>query len=70
MGIFNNGISRENQKDIQIRVAKEIFKFIKVDNSLNTKWEGQKVLALVGTTGVGNTTTIAKMAAKFMLKDK
>lgn len=69
-GVFNMDIPREKQNHIQLKIVKEILKFIKIDNAINTEWEGQKLLALVGTTGVGKTTTIAKLAAQFMLKDK
>jgi flagellar biosynthesis protein FlhF len=69
-GVFGSDIPREKQKHIQLKIVKELLKFIKIDNSKKSEWKGQKLLALVGTTGVGKTTTVAKLAAQFMLKDK
>ena len=55
-------------REITLSVAKEISNVIKIDNSINTINGKQKIMALVGTTGVGKTTTIAKLAARYMLK--
>ena len=52
------------------RVAREISNVIKVDRSMTAADGRQKIVALAGTTGVGKTTTIAKLAARFMLESK
>jgi flagellar biosynthesis protein FlhF len=69
-GVFDSDIPGEKQQHVQLKIAKQILKFVKVDNSIHSEGNGQKILALVGTTGVGKTTTIAKLAAQFMLRDK
>jgi flagellar biosynthesis protein FlhF len=69
-GVFNAHIPDNNKNHIQRSIAKEILKFLETDKPKDTERKGQKLLALVGTTGVGKTTTIAKLAAQFMLKDK
>jgi flagellar biosynthesis protein FlhF len=56
--------------NISLRVAKEISKIIQIDNLPVQSNGKQKIWALVGTTGVGKTTTIAKLAARFMLKEQ
>lgn len=49
----------------------EIFRIIKKPQPLDDKIKNkQKVVALVGPTGVGKTTTIAKLAANYTIKDK
>ena len=60
----------QKKNSIASRVAIEISNVIKVDSSINEGHGKQKILALVGTTGVGKTTTIAKLAARFMLESK
>lgn len=69
-GVLNTHVAAENQTQIHRLIAKEILKQIHVDVPANRTNGGQELLALVGTTGVGKTTTIAKLAARFMLKDK
>ena len=68
--VFNSDSSPKDQKAIQSKIAKEIMRWIQVSSPINGQPSGQKLLALVGTTGVGKTTTIAKLAAQYMLKDK
>ncbi len=69
-GVFNLDNSARNQRAIQHRIAQEIMKLINVSSLTEAQDSGQKLLALVGTTGVGKTTTIAKLAAQYMLKEK
>ncbi|RLC25733.1 MAG: protein FlhF [Deltaproteobacteria bacterium] len=52
------------------RVEKEIMRSIEVTDPFATDNGGRVVAALVGTTGVGKTTTIAKLAARLMLGAK
>jgi len=69
-GILNSHVDVENQDQVNKVITKEILKQIETDRSANRLNEGQELLALVGTTGVGKTTTIAKLAAHFMLKEQ
>lgn len=59
------------QEDLLDLLQKEVFRIIKapqpIDDKLHNK---QRVIALVGPTGVGKTTTIAKLAANYTIKDK
>jgi flagellar biosynthesis protein FlhF len=52
------------------RVIKEVMKVIRVTRPFDVKDKVQIVAALIGTTGVGKTTTIAKLAAHLMLKSR
>lgn len=54
----------ENQHNILQKVVAEV---IKTENPLATSWNGQKRISFIGPTGVGKTTTIAKVAANFLL---
>lgn len=40
---------------------------IRFENLLDAPWQGQKRMALIGPTGVGKTTSIAKVAANYMM---
>ncbi len=42
-------------------------RIISFEDSLSESWTGQKRMAFIGATGVGKTTTIAKVAANYML---
>ncbi|MGQ9629630.1 MAG: flagellar biosynthesis protein FlhF [bacterium] len=59
----------ESPSTIRDKLAANIEKLIKVCGPINPN-ERQKVVALVGPTGVGKTTTIAKLAANFYLSEK
>jgi flagellar biosynthesis protein FlhF len=54
---------------LQERVLKEIIKVIDVTDPFDSA-EGQTIAAFVGPTGVGKTTTVAKLMANFSLKHK
>lgn len=66
-GIFN-GYSVEGVKDIKDKTLKEIMNVITVKNPFDIKKKKQVIAAFIGTTGVGKTTTIAKLAAMLMLE--
>ncbi len=68
--ILNSHIASDNQDQVNKVISKEILKQIDTDRPTARTDKGQELLALVGTTGVGKTTTIAKLAARFMLKEK
>lgn len=48
---------------------KEFFRDYFIQNELNNSKTAQKVIALVGPTGVGKTTTMAKLAADFVINE-
>lgn len=68
--VLTSRIVSENQDQVNKLIAKEILKQIDTGAPAIRSNGGQELLALVGTTGVGKTTTIAKLAARFMLKEK
>jgi flagellar biosynthesis protein FlhF len=53
---------------IKKRAVNEIVKVIKTSNPFDVKNQKRIIAAFIGTTGVGKTTTIAKLAAQLMLK--
>ena len=69
-GAFSESLYTSSDNNIKLRIVKEILKLIEVSNPLEKKDTGRVISALVGTTGVGKTTTIAKIAARLMLKAK
>jgi flagellar biosynthesis protein FlhF len=56
-------------KDLHEQVLKEVMKMIEVTDPFSHD-RGQVISALIGPTGVGKTTTIAKLAANLSLKEK
>lgn len=66
-GAFN-GHPVNNMKSIKDRVLTEILKVVDVKNPFDIKENKQIIAAFIGTTGVGKTTTIAKLAARLMLE--
>lgn len=56
--------------DVYEILKKEIFRIIKKPNPIDDKKNKQKIIALVGPTGVGKTTTISKLAANYTILDK
>lgn len=52
------------------RTLREIALAIEIEDPFDTRHEGRIVAALIGTTGVGKTTTTAKLAARLMLRSK
>jgi flagellar biosynthesis protein FlhF len=63
-----NGHPVSNIKSVKDRVLQEIMKVIDVKNIFDIKKNNQIIAAFIGTTGVGKTTTIAKLAARLMLE--
>jgi flagellar biosynthesis protein FlhF len=63
-----NEVSADPVKAIRERTIKAIMEVIEVRDPFTPKDKRQVVAAFVGTTGVGKTTTIAKLAAQLMLK--
>lgn len=68
-GVFNGNVAGE-KSNIKKRIMKEVVKAFEVKDPFETKDNKQRVAALIGTTGVGKTTTIAKLAAQLMLKER
>jgi flagellar biosynthesis protein FlhF len=54
----------KKQRHILQQVVAEV---INIENPLAVPWNGQKRISFIGPTGVGKTTTIAKVAANFLL---
>jgi flagellar biosynthesis protein FlhF len=66
-GAFN-GHPVNDIKSVKDRALKEITKTIDVKDPFDIKENNQIIAAFIGTTGVGKTTTIAKIAARLMLE--
>ncbi|MBW2492036.1 MAG: hypothetical protein JRE65_12920 [Deltaproteobacteria bacterium] len=66
-GAFN-GHPVHNIKRIKDSALNEIMKVIEVQDPFDRKNNNQIIAAFIGTTGVGKTTTIAKLAAKLMIE--
>lgn len=70
------GPERENESAVQDKLAELLYEDVKVANilaSVGTKAEGSggaSVISFVGPTGVGKTTTLAKIASKAILENK
>lgn len=62
--------SQESITTIRELVKEEIYRIIKKPRVIDNKKNNQKVVALVGPTGVGKTTTISKLAANYTINDK
>lgn len=71
--VLNNKLTEDQKNNIgQInRYGLELLqKQVKTTGPVYKPQEGQKIVVFVGPTGVGKTTTIAKIAAKYTLMDK
>ena len=66
-GAFN-GHPANDIKRVKELALKEIMKTIDVKDPFDIKENNQIIAAFIGTTGVGKTTTIAKLAARLMLE--
>lgn len=53
---------------VKIFLARMLMKIVKVDGGIKTEPDEQKIVVLVGPTGVGKTTTLAKLASEQHLK--
>ena len=63
-----NGTCGDHLHVLEANVSKEIKKILEVRDAFKKREGKQIVAAFIGTTGVGKTTTIAKLAAQLMLK--
>lgn len=63
-----NGVESPSSKRILDSTMREIMQVIEVKDPFRVSNSRQIVAAFIGTTGVGKTTTIAKLAAQLMLK--
>jgi flagellar biosynthesis protein FlhF len=68
-GVFN-GHFDDGVNNVKEKVFKEIMQVIKTKNPFDIGDNRRLIAAFIGTTGVGKTTTIAKLAAQLMLKSK
>jgi len=68
-GVFDN-IESMSAADIKKQVVMALMQLIEVEDPFATPRHPQTVAAFVGTTGVGKTTTIAKIAANLMVQQK
>jgi flagellar biosynthesis protein FlhF len=68
-GAFN-GEFAENKNIVKKRALKEVMKAISVSNPFPISKSNRTISAFIGTTGVGKTTTIAKLAAMLMFEKK
>lgn len=59
--------AREGPDNIDAHLEKFLSEMITVKDPLAGAWTGQKRLCFIGPTGVGKTTTLAKVAANFLL---
>jgi flagellar biosynthesis protein FlhF len=66
-GVFN-GNSDNGMNNVKEKVSKEIKQVIKTKDPFKVGENRPIIAAFIGTTGVGKTTTIAKLAAQLMLK--
>ena len=66
-GAFSETAPR-NGDNIRERTIREITQVIEITDAFEARDRRQTIAAFVGTTGVGKTTTIAKLAAQLMLK--
>jgi flagellar biosynthesis protein FlhF len=68
-GMINDKIDPENMPDVTMWLQRFIARTLKIALPHSTN-SGSKVMAFVGSTGVGKTTTLAKLAARFALMEK
>lgn len=63
--------SSDKTRDFYLsETIKFIFKYLKVTDPLKSENTKQKIICLVGSTGVGKTTTLAKLAAKLKIQER
>jgi flagellar biosynthesis protein FlhF len=65
-----DGVFQLSPREAARRVARGIEQMLKVDDPFASGTRQQKIAAVVGTTGVGKTTTIAKMAANLIMEHR
>jgi len=64
------GVQLDGPQDLTERLKESIEATVKCSGSIRMKKNGARVVALVGPTGVGKTTTVAKLAAHYTLGRK
>ncbi|MCZ6557948.1 MAG: flagellar biosynthesis protein FlhF [SAR324 cluster bacterium] len=64
------GKEMEDFSYVKIFLARMLMKIINTTNGIQADGDQQKVVALVGPTGVGKTTTVAKLASEQLLKHR
>lgn len=69
-GALNNGTQQNNLKSVKTEIIKTMMEYIGIYKPFETINNKQTITAMIGTTGVGKTTTIAKLAAQLTLKSK
>lgn len=69
-GILNSDVGTSSLEQLLGRLAMWVEQEITTTGPLTTTSERQRVIALVGPTGVGKTTTLAKLAANLRLREK
>jgi len=65
-----NGIQLAGSEDLRGRLKESIEAAVKCSGAIRMKRNGTRIVALVGPTGVGKTTTVAKLAAHYTLERK
>ncbi|MEA5114700.1 MAG: flagellar biosynthesis protein FlhF [Geobacteraceae bacterium] len=65
-----NGIQLTGSEDLRGKLKESIETAVKCTGSIRMKRNGARIVALVGPTGVGKTTTVAKLAAHYTLERK
>ena len=68
-GAFKGDPSNDGSA-VRSNTIKEMMKILSLKNPFEPNGSKQTIVALIGTTGVGKTTTIAKLAAQLMLKER
>ena len=68
-GVLDKG-EKGGGPDIKKKIVRGIMGAIEVQNPFEKKHRGPVIASFLGTTGVGKTTTVAKLAARLALKEK
>jgi flagellar biosynthesis protein FlhF len=55
---------------VKIFLARMLMKIVRVTGGIRPEPQGQRIVALIGPTGVGKTTTVAKLASEQLIKHK
>lgn len=69
-GAFRKGPAGDDGRHVGVNTVKEMIRLIRIGNPFENGQQRRIITALVGTTGVGKTTTIAKISARLMLEHK
>ncbi|MEW6200416.1 MAG: flagellar biosynthesis protein FlhF [bacterium] len=66
---LSEGEKRE-KRAVEEAMGKQLKRLVKISGEIDSKGSAQKIVAFVGPTGVGKTTTIAKLATHFTLSKR